>query len=134
MRLFFTLDCGRSVAVQALYYHRTYLSLLEGSPDRELNDRILEEVRTEMDPLWGGRRVYVIPPEINESDSAHSYLPPVRFTAWLYCRPVPKVNDGSELVVVWFRDECSGETMEQIVGGAIRSLPWDELAEEFEDW
>jgi hypothetical protein len=134
MRLFFNLDCGRSVALQALYYQRTYLSLLEGSPDRELNDRILEQVESEMEPLWGGCRVHVILPEIDESNPAHSNLPPVRFTAWLYCPPVAKVNDGSELVVVWFREDCSGEPLDQIVGEAIRSLPWDELAEVFEDW
>jgi hypothetical protein len=60
LRLLFDIDCGRSVAVQALYYQRTYLSLLEGRPDREMNDRILEEARTEMTPLWGARRAHVI--------------------------------------------------------------------------
>ena len=48
------LDCDwRSVAVQALYYQRTYLSLLEGRANREMNDRIIQEVRSEMTPLWG---------------------------------------------------------------------------------
>jgi hypothetical protein len=135
MQLFFDLDCGRFVAVDALYYQRTYLSLLEGRPNREMNDRILDKVRTEMAPLWGSRRVYVIPPEINESDPAHPVLPKMRFTAWLTCyKPIAEPNAGSELVVVWFREECPGEPLEKIVGDAIRSLPWEELAEDFEGW
>src|SRR5262245_41938012 len=122
---FFDLNCGRSVAVQALYYQRTYLSLLEGRPTREVNDRILDEVRAEMAPLWGRRRVYVIPPAVNESDPAHPVLPQVRFTAWLCCyQPIAEPNAGSELVVVWFREECPGEPLDKIVGDAIRSLPW----------
>jgi hypothetical protein len=45
--MFFNLDCGRSVAVDALYYQRTYLSLLEGLPTQEMNDRILDRVRSD---------------------------------------------------------------------------------------
>ncbi|MEQ8789871.1 MAG: hypothetical protein RIC55_26490 [Pirellulaceae bacterium] len=135
MRMFFDLDCGRSVAVDALYYQRTYLSLLEGRPNREMNDRILEKVRSEMAPLWGKRRVHVIPPAINESDRTHPVLPRVRFTVWLTCyQPIQEPNAGSELVVVWFREECAGEPLDEIVSSAIRSLPWDELAEDFAGW
>ena len=135
MRFFFDLDCGRSVAVDAVYYQRTYLSLIEGRPNREMNDRILAKVRTEMTPLWGERTVYIIPPNINESDAAHPVLPVVRFTAWLTCyQPIMKSNAGSELVVVWFREECHTESMEEIVGSAIRSLKWDDVAKDFEGY
>jgi hypothetical protein len=135
MRLFFDLDCGRSVAVEALYYQRTYLSLLEGRPNQDMNDRILEKVRTEMAPLWGNRRVYVVPPAINESDPKHPVLPPVRFTAWLCCyQPIKEPNAGSELVVVWFQEECTDEPLDEIVHDAIRSLAWEELAQDFEGW
>jgi len=135
MHLFFDLDCGRSVAVEALYFLRTYLGLLEGRPDREMNDRILAQVRTEMVPLWGERRVHVIPPVIDESDPAHPALPRLRFTAWLCCyQPIREPNAGSELVVVWFREECPGEPLDKVVGDAIRSLPWVELARDFEGW
>jgi hypothetical protein len=135
MRLFFDLDCGRSVAVEALYYQRTYLSLLEGRPNREMSDRILKQARTEMAPLWGERRVYVIPPEVNESDPAHPALPPLRFTAWLCCyQPIEAPNAGSQLVVVWFWQKCPGEPLDKIVGDAIRSLPWENVAQAFEGW
>jgi hypothetical protein len=132
MRMFFKLDCGRSVAVDALYYQRTYLSLLEGRPDREMNERIIEAARMEMHWLWGDRQVYVIPPRIDESNPKHPMLPQVRFTAWLCCyEPIKPPNFGSELVVVWFRNECHGEALEDIVNDAIRSLPWDKVARDF---
>jgi len=124
MRLLFKLDCGRSVAVGALYYQRTYLSLFEGRPDREMHVRLLEEVRSEMAPLWGKRRVHVIPPAIDLSDPVHPRLPEIRFTAWLTCyQPIREPNAGSELVVVWFRNESSGEALEKVVDDAIRPLP-----------
>jgi hypothetical protein len=135
MQLFFDLDCGRSVAVQALYYQRTYLSLLEGRPDRELNDGLLEEARAEMIPLWGKRPVHIIPPVLNQSDPAHPVLPRVRFTAWLCCyQPIEEPNAGSELVVVWFQEECPGVALDEILRSAIRSLPWEELAQDFAGW
>ncbi len=40
IKLFITLDCGRKLAVDAIYYQRTYLGLLEGRPNREMNDRL----------------------------------------------------------------------------------------------
>jgi hypothetical protein len=135
MQLFFDLDCGRSVAVEALYYQRTYLSLLLGRPDQEMNDCILEETRTEVAGLWNARRVYVIPPLINESDPAHPVLPPVCLAARLCCyQPIAEPNAGSALVVVWFREECPDEPMDKIVSNAIRSLPWEDLAEDFAGW
>jgi hypothetical protein len=135
MRLFFDLDCGRSVAVEALYYQRTYLSLLLGLPDQEMNDGIVEETRTEVARLWNARRVCVIPPVINESDPAHPVLPPVCFAARLCCyQPIVEPNAGSALVVVWFRGECSNEPMDKIASAAIRSLAWEKLAEDFEGW
>lgn len=135
MRYFFELDCGRSVAVEALYFQRTYLSLLEGRPNLEMNDGILKKVRDEMVPLWGNRRVYVVPPAINDSVPKHPLLPRLRFTAWLSCyQPIKEPNAGSELVVVWFREDCADEPMDKIVHDAIRSLLWDELAQDFEGW
>src|ERR1700722_15231273 len=102
MRRYFQLDCGRSVAVDALYFQRTYLSLLEGRPTRELNDSILAKVRKEMVPLWGERKGYIPPTAIDETDPEHPVLPSVRFTAWLTCyQPIREPNAGSELVVVW---------------------------------
>jgi hypothetical protein len=40
---------------------------------------------------------------------------------------------GSELVVVWFADECHAEPIVDVVFRAVRALPWEQLAADF-DW
>jgi len=86
-------------------------------------------------PVSGGTPDARRPPEIDDSDPAHPELPPIRFTAWLTCyQPIEEPNAGSELVVVWFRGECSGEPLDKVVNDAIRALPWEQLAQDFEGW
>jgi uncharacterized protein (TIGR02996 family) len=131
----FELDCGRRVYVDAFYCHDTYIGLLEGRPNRQMNEEILERARTRMRPLWGERKTHLVPPVIDESDPRHPVLPPVCLTAWLTCcQPVQEPNAGSELVVVWFRAALAGELMEQVIADGIRALPWEELAEDFAGW
>jgi hypothetical protein len=92
-----TLDCGLYVEVDALYFQHTYLSLLEGRPNREMNDDLIKEATNEMSHLWGDRQTYVVPPAIDESNLQHLVLPPVRFTVWLTCyEPIHTDNAGSE--------------------------------------
>jgi uncharacterized protein (TIGR02996 family) len=132
---FFELDCGRTVVVDTFYCHRTYIGLLEGRPNHQMNEELLKQARTRMHPLWGERKTYLVPPVIDESDPEHPRLPPVCLTAWLTCfQPIKEPNAGSELVVVWFRGEFEGEPMEQVIADGIRALRWEELAEDFEGW
>jgi len=112
MRLLFDLDCGRSVTVDAFFFLRTYLTMLEGQPNRETNQKPTEEVRTEMVPLWGERKVHVVPPKLDEYDPENHRHSPFRFTAWLTCyQPIGEPNAGSDLVVLWFRGECGSEPL-----------------------
>ena len=129
----FKLDCGRFVTVDAFYSQRTYSGLMLGRPNRQLNEEIISRCLTEMAPLWGRRKVHVVPPTIKEPLTDHPALPHFRYTAWLECNePLSKENHGSTLVVVWFRDEASeDEPLKKILYDGIRSLPWDELAEDF---
>jgi uncharacterized protein (TIGR02996 family) len=132
---FFDLDCGRWVAVDAFDCMRTYIGLMEGRPNRDMNEHILEGARTRMRPVWGERMTHLVPPVIDESDPEHPVLPPVCLTAWLTCyQPIREPNAGSELVVVWFRGEFAGEPMEQVIFEGIRGLAWEELAADFEGW
>ena len=133
MKTFFKLDCGRRVAVDAFYFQHTYLSLLEGRPNRDLNEEIIKQATKQMRPIWGDRHTHVIPPVVDESDPLHPALPPVCFTVWLTSyEPINPGNAGSELVVVWFQGECSGQPVDQIIASRIRQLPWNKLARDFE--
>lgn len=132
--LFFALDCGRQVWLDGFDYSRTYAGLLEGRPNAELNARILEDAVTRREAVWGKRPIHLISPVIDNSDTDHPVLPPVLLRAWLVCsEPVNPEFMGSELVVVWFCDECHGESIEEFVLRAVRTLPWDQLAGDF-DW
>jgi hypothetical protein len=132
--LFVTLDCGRKVSLDALDYSRTYACLLEGRPDPDLNARIIEHATTERDATWGKRPFYVIPPVLDLRDPAHPVMPPAQFRAWLTCyEPINPEFMGSHLVVLWFSDECHSEPLAEVVFRAIRGLPWEQLAQDF-DW
>lgn len=131
---FLKLDCGRDVSVGNFDCWRTYGSLLEGLPNSQLNERIIEQALTGREKSWGKRKAHLIAPNIDLRDAKHPQLPPVGLRVWLTCyEPVDPAFMGSELVVVWFEQECHHEPISKVVYRAIRSLAWDRLAADF-DW
>jgi hypothetical protein len=132
--LFLTLDCGRQVSLDAFDYSRTYAGLLEGRPDAEMNALIIKGAISEREVTWGKRAVHLIPPEVDHRDPEHPILPPVVLGAWLVShQPVKSAFMASELVVVWFAEECHTDSIEDVVFRAVRALPWERLASDF-DW
>ena len=129
-----TLDCGRQVYLDAFDYAHTYAGLLEGRPNAETNARIIERLLAERDGSWGQRKTYLIPPVVDDRDPAHPVLPSTCLRAWVWCNdPIDPAFMGSNLVVVWFADECHAEPIADVVFRAVRGLPWGKLAENF-DW
>jgi hypothetical protein len=132
--LHLTLDCGRRVSLDAFHYSRTYASLIEGRPNAGLNAQIIQAALTERDGSWAQRRTHLIPPVADARVPEHPVLPPVVLKAWLTCNePVDPSFMGSELVVIWFQDECHAEPIADVVFRAVRGLPWEQLAADF-DW
>lgn len=130
--LFLTLDCGRRVVLDAFDYALTYAGTIAGRPNARANAKIIAHALTERDSSWGKRTTHLIPPVIDDSDPDHPKLPPVCLRAWLWCNdPIDPEYMGSDLVVVWFAEECHAEPIADVVFRAIRGLPWDELAEDF---
>jgi hypothetical protein len=129
MRLL-TLDCGAQVWLDSFDYSRTYGGLLEGLPNAEINSRIIARARVM--ESWGPRKTHLIPPEVDARDPRHPALPPALLRAWLWCgEPIDPAYMGSELVVVWFSEECLDEPIAEMVLRAVRGLPWDQLADDF---
>jgi len=132
--MFLTLDCGRRVSVDAIDYSRTYSGLLMGLPNAEINDRIIERALVGRESSWGKRPTHLIQPVIERKDPEHPRLAPVLLRAWLTCNePVNPNFMGSELVVVWFSEECHLDSIDNIVSRAVCGLPWEQLAGDF-DW
>ena len=54
-------------------------------------------------------------------------LPPAVLRAWLWCgEPIDPAFMGSQLVVVWFAEECLDEPIVEVVLRAVRGLAWDD--------
>ena len=130
------LDCGRDVSIDSFDYSHTYAGLTLGVPNARINDRILASAIASCEQSWGKRKLHVIPPTVDlRRGPEYPTLPPVLLRTWLLCSvPVGRSSEGSELVVIWFSEECQHESIEQIVFRAIRGLPWDDLAEGFSEW
>src|SRR5262245_20241886 len=129
---FLMLDCGRQVSLDAFDYSRTYGGLLEGLPNAEMNRRIIERAQAEREGSWGPRKTHLIPPVVDARDPKHPAFSPALLRAWLHCNePIDPAFMGSALVVVWFAEECLDEPITEVVFRAIRGLPWDQLADDF---
>lgn len=132
--LFFELTCGSTVYLDDFHYSRTYGGLLEGSPNAEMNARIVKRAMERMEPIWGKRKTHLIPPEIDHSDPQHPSLPSTELTAWLTCNePNDSHFDGSELVLIWYVDDGEFElsSIHEVTSRALKQINWSELAEDF---
>jgi len=128
--LLLTLDCGRQVYLDAFEYSRTYAGLFDGLPNAEINSHIIEWARAK--ETWGPRKTHMLRPVVDTRDPSHPVLPPALLRAWVWCNdPIDPAFMGSELVVVWFAEECHAEPIADVVFRAIRGLPWEQLAQDF---
>ena len=126
------LDSGRRVSVEAFYWTRTYAGLFMGNPTEELNTRLQTSAVERTKRLWGERATYLMPPSIS-NEGGYPALPPVECSVWLSddVTPITRSGDGSELVVVWYREDCDSESVVSIVSNAVRGVDWNGLASDF---
>ena len=130
--MFIELATGETVKLDALHLERTYRGMLEGLPRASDNTRRLAEAVSRMEPLWGERRVHVIPPTTRQ-ESGHTLFPEPTYFAWLTCHtPIDPKYCGSELVVVWFGPEQSRVSLSALVSEAVCDLPWVSLVRDFD--
>ena len=125
--MFVDLDCGRRVKVEGFYFEPTYAGLLMGPPLPEYNQEKLDGAKTLRPFPWRHIKTHLIPPIMHKSDTGFPYLPPMLFAASLVSHEPDKW-----LAVVWFGQECGSDSVLTVIRDAIRSLPWDELAEDFD--
>ncbi len=128
----FDLNNGRNVYVDSFFYDRTYSGLMEGKPTKQINDAFIEDLELRVAGIWGDRKHHVIPPIVDESDPEHPQLPPVLITvALLSFKPLNDKADSSSLVVSFFCEEITDRPLPKIIYEYVRSIPWDDLAEDF---
>ena len=134
--IFIDLKCGRSVYLSDFHYSRTYSGLIEGAPNDEMNNRIIQSALSRMEKIWGKRQTHLIRPKIDTTEPEHPSLPSTELTAWITCNePVNSHYMGSELVLVWYIDdeEFEASSIRDVTSAALRTIDWSELAADF-DW
>lgn len=123
-----TLVSGRPLVLEALHVQQTYLGLLEGRPNAEINDEVVDELRGQAAKLWGQRRVHVVHPH---GASPGDALPAWACVGWFSSKPIqPSEGDTSELVVVWFEHSVFEVPLRALAQDRLESLAWEELAED----
>ncbi|WP_399881812.1 hypothetical protein ACGH7X_04395 [Streptomyces sp. BBFR51] len=137
-----TLSSRRSIALAELRLSSTYDGLLEGVPTKRVNEGIVAgrlRVAREAYPGWP---VHLIPPELTETgrttrlDEPIEHLPAVACVGAFESDEIDPAHDSgwyfSALVVVWFQHTPDPPSNDD-APAALRELPWQELAKDFED-
>ncbi|MFE9610370.1 hypothetical protein [Streptomyces sp. NPDC006012] len=139
---YITLSSHRGIALTSLRLDSTYAGLLEGAPTKHVNDRIIEYRLREARDAYPGRPVHLVPPPRTQGDRTALRGEPVENLPAVVCIGAfdskeidPAHNSGwysSALVVVWFQDTPDIPSNDN-APAALRDIPWDEVAQDFED-
>lgn len=127
-----SLDCGIKVRIALVECSYTYSGLIEGTPNEDLNNKLLQFFQRRLDEIWGGgRKNYLLPPQIDRTDPEHPLLQQARMIAMLDHigsseEPLTQLVDG------WFTRTLIDRPLVEIIQNDLHGLPWLELAEEYE--
>ncbi|MFF0224330.1 hypothetical protein [Streptomyces sp. NPDC004629] len=137
-----TLASGRSIALAELRLSSTYGGLIEGRPSKRVNDfDVASRLRAARD-AYPGRPVHLIPPERTCPEAPAHRSEPVEVLPVVACigafdstETDPAHDSGwyfSALIIVWFQPTTDIPSDDN-PHPALRTVPWQELAQDFED-
>ncbi|MFD8691692.1 hypothetical protein [Streptomyces sp. NPDC059651] len=137
-----TLSPRRGIALAELRLRSTYAGLIAGAPTKQVNERIIAHLLGTAEKAYPGWPVHLIPPEVTarggttRRDEPIEDLPAVACIGAFDSSEIDPAHDSgwyfSALVVVWFQATADPPTNDN-APAALRSLPWEELARDFED-
>jgi hypothetical protein len=137
-----TLSSRRSIALTELRLSSTYGGLLAGVPSKSVNERIVAGRLRVAREAYPGRPVHLVPPERSDRGTATRLDEPIEYLPAVACVGAfdsdeidPAHESGwyfSALVVVWFQHTPDPPSNDN-APAALRELPWEELAKDFED-
>ena len=120
------LNGGLEVEVNSFSYGYTYGSIIEGVPNKKLNEAIIQNASYPSN--WGDRKLLKVQP--NKSDLENK-LKPICYAVWLKSfEPINKRYDASELVVIWFGDHPDGKSIEYIIESGVKNIDWKKNAQD----
>ena len=116
------LSSGKKITLEEFSIKLTYLGLLVGKPNKQLNYTIIRDI---LDSYEGKRVILTL-------EGAYQYkerLKPYVCSARLSSEPKEKEFDGSYAYVVFFSNDISKITIEQMIRGL--EIDWEVEAEDF---
>ena len=116
------LSSGKKVTLEEVTIKMTYLGLLVGKPNKQLNYKIIRDI---IDSYEGKRVVMTLEGAYLEKERLKPYICSARLSA----KPNIKEFDGSYVHVVWFCDNVTSMTIEQMVQGL--EIDWESEAEDY---
>lgn len=120
---------GQEIAIQGFNMIPTYGGLIFGEPEEIINDEIL---RTTTYPSeWGERKAVYKQKNIYKSKTE---LKPFIYSTWLTSKPVNDFKnkyEGSGIVMVWYGNEPSNKSIEEIIKIELENFDWNKHAENF---
>lgn len=141
-----TLNSGRDIELVGLHVERTYEGWIDGVPDNNWNNRILEGLSTRAKRMFdSGIPLYVVEPDrkipndLPNIGMAPEFLPEHWFVGKFCSEPIDSRGQGerpanrSWLVVSWYQSEA--ETVPSTATTeALSSVPWESVAIDIDAW
>ena len=123
------LNSGQLVDLRKFSFHLTYGELIEGDPNQELNEAILERLQTQFSPDY-------IPTHVRKpaEERIKGELPVFYGVAeWKRYKGPQDTRSSAELRVVWFMDAIGeGLGFHEMLQQSLIGLDWDQLAEKYD--
>lgn len=141
MRTEIAFENKRYAHIEFFVQWRTYRGVLEGVPNRWINQSYMESAVQDATMYCGNVPVYLIEPkqkvlreDIRNPENTKMALPEVTCIALLCCNEPAKDPDmvGSKLAVVWYQDTMA-MPIEEAILDQMKLIKWSELAKDFGD-
>ena len=116
------LSSGKKVTLEEFSIKMTYNGLLVGVPNKQLNYKIIRNI---IDSNEGKRVVLTLEGAYQDKERLKPYI----YSARLSSEPIDKNFDSSYMYAVWFGNDITTMTIEQMI--QILDIDWEGEAEDF---
>ena len=121
------LASGKIVTIEKFEISFTYDGLLLGTPDKEMNDRTISDIKKS----YGNERLLML---LDDAYVSEKLLKPIIFSAQLVSGPVNDkegIYDGNYLNIVWFGSDFKSNTIEKMIIN-LRGFDYEKEAQNYE--
>ena len=121
------LASGKIVAIEKFEMSFTYDGLLLGTPDKEMNDRTISDIKKS----YGNGRLLML---LDDAYVSEKLLKPIIFSVQLISDPIKKTkdnSDGSYLNIIWFGSDFKSSTIDKMIMN-LQGFDWDDEAQNYE--